>query len=484
MIILDLQFLKNLNRVTIIHIILMSLVLHSFVISHPQDWLISDELFFSWGSRTLLEGEDRTPYQMPGLHIIGAASMSIFGDNWFSLRVPIVIFSMLTLLVFYNICINFSSKQNALLATTILSFDTIFFFYSHLFMRDVPLMFFGMLSFYLYLKKKYYLAALALGVGALIKETAILFLILIIIYHVVVNFHNIRQKISLSSQHNSSFSNTNNVKKTIIFTGILCASFLFPLWIYDLSVTPNIYEPMIPLRETADGHKVAMSYPLILTYESRGYNVQNQTGIITNPIKHLHVYLTGGYLAGTFDATKYAHSQTYLPQNWILPIPPDFDNRLGVGLGWKKAKPFDETKSGYRYIGEILGVERLGFANLSLWPLGFWGSLVFATYCIIRKLNDRNVVFITAGIAAMYVPFILIHLFNGRLLFPYYFIYTIPIISIGVVLLFDKIKNDKLRIIAKTGLLSLVVAWFVWLFPIKIMGEVMIPLLIGIRLIF
>ena len=56
------------EKVTITHIILISLVLHAFVIPFPEDWLVFDESLFSWASRTLLEGEDRTPYQMPGLH--------------------------------------------------------------------------------------------------------------------------------------------------------------------------------------------------------------------------------------------------------------------------------------------------------------------------------------------------------------------------------------------------------------------------------
>lgn len=75
----------ELNKITITHVLLMYLVLHAFVISFPEDWLVFDEGLFSWASRTLLEGEDRTPYQMPGLHVIGAISISLMGDDWFSL---------------------------------------------------------------------------------------------------------------------------------------------------------------------------------------------------------------------------------------------------------------------------------------------------------------------------------------------------------------------------------------------------------------
>src|SRR3989338_7449153 len=167
----------ELNKVTITHVLLMYLVLHAFVISFPEDWLVFDEGLFSWASRTLLEGEDRTPYQMPGLHVIGAISISLMGDDWFSLRAPIVVFGLGVLFLFYLISKEFTSERNALLATTIFSFDTIFFFHSQLFLRDVPMMFFGFLAIYFYFKKKFYLAGFLIGVGALIKETILFMLI-------------------------------------------------------------------------------------------------------------------------------------------------------------------------------------------------------------------------------------------------------------------------------------------------------------------
>lgn len=458
----------------------MSLVLQAFVISQPQDWLVGDELYFSWATRLLLDGVDRTPYNLPGLHVIGAVAISIFRDTWFSLRVPVVIFSMLTLLVFYNVCIKFTSKQNALLATTILSFDTVFFLYSHLYLRDVPLMFFGMMSLYLYLNKRYYLAALTLGIGAFFKETILFFFILIVIYHIGTNFERFKEIFRIKSspliQHKTSVIELASAKKTTIFLIILSSSFLLPLWAYDIVVTPAVYEPMIPVRKLPDGTEVEMPLQLILVYESRGYNVQNQIGVITNPVQHLETYFTKGYLSGAYDASKHKVTQSFFPQNWVLPLPPNMEERLGVGLGWKKADPFDEIRNGLPYKGEILGVERLAFANIALWPIAFWGSLALTVYSVIKKQNNKSVLFIAAGIASMYIPYILIHVFNGRVVFPYYFIYTIPFISLGIILLFDKIKNDKIRFLVKILLLAAIVSWFVWLFPVKILGEVMIPI--------
>ena len=457
------------EKVTITHIILISLVLHAFVIPFPEDWLVFDESIFSWASRTLLEGEDRTPYQMPGLHVIGAASITLLGDDWFSLRVPVVIFGMLTMLVFYNICIHFTTKQNALLATTILSFDTIFFFHSQLFLRDVPMIFFGMMAFYLYLNKKYYLAAICLGTGALIKETIIFFLMMIAIHRLSHQVYRIKEKLYSDNLLNIILPSKKTISTTTMFIGIIAASFLIPLWIYDSIVTPNVYEPMIPIRQNADGTENAIPYPLILVHEQRGYSLQNQTGVITNPIEHLNVYFTKGLLSGAYDTNKRIVTQNYYPQNWVLPLPTDTENgRGGIGMGWKNADPFDEVKNGWPHKGESMEVERLGYPNLALWPVAFWGSIAFVVVSIIKREDRKTALFVAAGIVSMYVPYLFIHVFNGRVMLPYYFILTVPIISLGVVLAADLIKQNKIRFGVKTGILALTVAWFVLYFPVKI----------------
>jgi hypothetical protein len=254
-----------------------------------------------------------------------------------------------------------------------------------------------------------------------------------------------------------------------MFIGIIAASFLIPLWIYDSIVTPNVYEPMIPIRQNADGTENAIPYPLILVHEQRGYSLQNQTGVITNPIEHLNVYFTKGLLSGAYDANNRIVTQNYYPQNWVLPLPTDTENgRGGIGMGWKNADPFDEVKNGWPHKGESMEVERLGYPNLALWPVAFWGSIAFVVVSIIKREDRKTALFVAAGIVSMYVPYLFIHVFNGRVMLPYYFILTVPIISLGVVLAADLIKQNKIRFGVKTGILALTVAWFVLYFPVKI----------------
>ncbi|MGI0010082.1 MAG: ArnT family glycosyltransferase, partial [Nitrosopumilaceae archaeon] len=175
--------MEQFNKITLTHVLLLSLVLHTFVIAQPQSLQVWDESIFLEIARDFMAGNDRTPYQLPGLNFFIGPAMYIFGDNWFSWRMPLVIFGILTLWIFYKICCRFTSERNALFATIILSFDSIFFVHSTLILRDMPLIFFGMLSFYLYLRKRYYLSASILGFAFMIKETAIFFFVLTAIYH-------------------------------------------------------------------------------------------------------------------------------------------------------------------------------------------------------------------------------------------------------------------------------------------------------------
>jgi len=438
------------NKVTITHIILISIIFHIFVIAQPQFLQIWDESIFLEIMRDFLKGEDHVPYQLPGINFFQGTATMIFGDNWFSWRIPSVIFGMMSLFVFYKIFREYTSEKNALLATTILSFDTIFFVHSSLFLRDVPLMFFGILSFYFYVKKRYYLAALSLGFAFLIKETAVFFFLLITINHLIIN-RNWNQKI-------------HNLKKSLIFLSIVSASFLIPLWIYDVVYQPIIYDPMIVTEKLPDGREVPISYPTVKLMESRGYSKQTPIGVITNPIEHLEVFLSKGYLGSdAYNVKNWDTNITNFPHNWVLPIPlPQNAN----GLGWINEKPFDDTHGGVLHIGKVFGIEWRGDPNQSLWIVGFWSTLRLITYGILKK-RDKTTLFLISGIISMYVPYLLLQ-FTGRVMFPYYFILTVPFISLGVVLAMDRIRHDKLRFTTKTVFLMTVFGWFVLFFPLKL----------------
>ncbi len=104
--------------------------------------------------------------------------------------------------------------------------------------------------------------------------------------------------------------------------------------------------------------------------------------------------------------------------------------------------------------------------NQSLWIVGFWVTFGLIIYGILKK-RDKTTLFLTSGIIFVYVPYLLLQ-FTRRVMFPYYFILTVPFISLGVVLAMDRIRHDKLRVITKTMFLMTVVGWFVLFFPLKL----------------
>ena len=82
------------DKITIVHIILVSFAIHLFVIgSLPVK--SGDEVFFTDIAKWFMMGIDHTPYQLPGLSLIISPFIYVFGDTWFSWRFPIIIFGMM-----------------------------------------------------------------------------------------------------------------------------------------------------------------------------------------------------------------------------------------------------------------------------------------------------------------------------------------------------------------------------------------------------
>ncbi len=181
-------------------------------------------------------GIDHTPYQLPGLAIMASPFFYVFGDNWFSWRFPIVIFGMVFLYFNYKVIEHLSNKKMALLSTVALSLSPIIFVHSTLMLRNIPVMALGFFSIYLYFKQKYYFAALVIGLTALIKETAMFFLIFIMIHYVITN----RENLCLH------FLSKKLTKTPFIAFLILMSAFLIPLAIYENTVTVFEYETRDP----------------------------------------------------------------------------------------------------------------------------------------------------------------------------------------------------------------------------------------------
>lgn len=416
------QISEYYNKIRISHVILISIILHVFVISQPPDQ-IGDESIFLTIFRMLQTGIDHTPYQMPGLSFLLFPSVEIFGDYWFSWRVTSVVFGALFLFVLYNTTKKITTERNALFVTILVSLDITIFVHSSLFLRDIPVMFFGTFAIYMYFTKKYYITALLLGFTALIKESALFFLILIIAYHLII----------IKPWKNCK------IKSAIFFILILSGSFLLPLWIYDLIIQPNIYDVRYNYYTTKDKPEIV--------------------GHITNPIEHLKAYIFGGYLISDIPPTGNNHFLL----DTILPIGESNPN-LEIDTESHTMRIYKEM---YQVTEIIETGWILSYSNYPLWIIAFWVTIPYMIFNVVKNRCTKQSAYVLLGIITMFTPYIFIAIF--RTTFAYYFIYTIPFIVLGIVLAFDSIKQEKIRIITKSILFMSAIILFVVSFPLKIL---------------
>lgn len=417
-----LQISQYYNKIGILHVILVSIILHAFVISQPPEQ-VGDESIFLTIFRMLQTGVDHTPYQMPGLSFLLFPSIEIFGDYWFSWRATSVFFGILFLFVLYHTIKKITTEKNALFVTVLVSLDITIFVHSSLFLRDIPVMFFGTFAIYMYFTKKYYLTALLLGFAALIKESALFFLILIIAYHLII------------TRPWKNYS----VKHTVFFVLILSGSFLIPLWIYDMIVNPNVYDERYNYYTTSDHPKLI--------------------GRVTNPLEHLKVYLFGGYLIS--DTLPIGNNHFLI--NTVLPISKSEPN-LEIDTESHTQRIYKEM---YKITKIIKTSWILSYSNYPIWIISFWVTVPYMVFNVAKNKHMKQSVYVSFGIVTMFAPYIFIAIFRPT--FAYYFIYTIPFIILGIVLVLDSIQYGKIKLIAKSTLLVFAIILFVISFPLKLL---------------
>ncbi|HYB92839.1 MAG TPA: glycosyltransferase family 39 protein, partial [archaeon] len=290
------------SKFQISHLLLLSLALHLFVIPFPQDGFIFDEVYYVPAAEKALLLQPANTEQNPLAKIMIAISIKIFGDYWFAWRFPIVLTGIVSLYAFYLIAKHFMNERYALFATAMLSFDVIFFIHGSIFVLDMPSICFGLIGIYLYLIKKYSWSAVSFGISFLMYAVGLLFLGVVIIYHIITH------------QTFNEFKNKLNQKKLTVFLLVLLLISGGGLWIYDI-----VYKP-------TSGTIVYVSVGINKIVDKNGNPVTTQTitqsitkGIVlTNPIENLAFSLN--YFATLSPNLNTSAAQYRPPWDWILPI--------------------------------------------------------------------------------------------------------------------------------------------------------------------
>ena len=443
---------KYLNKISIIHLILVSFGIHMFVISQPN-YEILDELYFTNFTRWFMVGIDHTPYQLFGLSLIEYPFVSVIGDNWFSWRFPIVVFGMVFLYFYYKVIEHLQNRKIALLTTGILCFSPLIFVHSSLLLRDIPVMALGFIGVYCYLKQRYYFSAFVISCSALIKETAIFFVIFIALHYVMVNQKNITLFV-LSGKI---------IKTPFIVCIILISTFLIPIAIYDNTINVLEYSTSQPEYLVSDRNSelnvirfnILSTNDILLEIPVENFNYVDK---VTNPFHHISLMFSNGY-----------YNQNNIKSNSFLVsfLPIASDTSVYIYQEEKTRTFYDEKeRQHHEKIFPFFWAQSL--INYSYWHISFYACFALIGYAVLSRLKNSielssDAKFIICGIISFFIPFLFIN--YTRDTFAYYMIYYLPIMAFGLVTIIYKIPS-KIRLVVMISFCIAIITNFAVAFPV------------------
>lgn len=457
------------------HLLLLSFALHMFAIASTPDSMVFDEVHYVPAAEATLNLQAANMEHTPLVKLIVALSMHVFGDWWFAWRFPIVLFSVASLLVFYLLAKRFMSTRYALLATAFLSFDVMFFVNGSIFILDIPAIFFGLLGINLYFAKRYNWCAASFALSFLCKELGLLFMFSTILYHFVAKFRIDHRTITevhdeelISAKTKKSLgSRPKEVRKRIWnlrsfmkkgFATMMIASTVFllvaggGLWAYDAVWNPGQNPVLIK------------NIRINVVQDQNGTPVTSSTWTDSstklNPIQYpwQNIEFAWTYFTSLVPAVQTPDSEYRPPWGWVLPLTNIFNSphylSVSVTVGSVTRKTID-------WVSQINPLISYAFV-----PLLF---LCIADF-VKRKGRELDYLFLTWGLVA-YMPWVLDQLVS-RMTFNYYFLYTIPVICLGLgwgySRLAPRITNRYLRYGLILMHLAAVIVFFLYFFPLNV----------------
>lgn len=195
------------SKTALILVLAFSLISRVYMLHLPQNEYF-DEVYHAFTARAMLNGDPKAwewwnenpegyayEWTHPPLAKLGmVAGMSIFGENALGWRLPAALLGVGASCLIYLITKHLADDQWAgVFAAMAFNLDGLALVMSRIGMNDMYLLFFVLLSFYLFLREKYMPSALALGLAAASKWSFVWFLPIL-----GVSFLALRRKFTLS----------------------------------------------------------------------------------------------------------------------------------------------------------------------------------------------------------------------------------------------------------------------------------------------
>lgn len=221
-------------------ILLFAIVTRFINLGYPKGHIF-DEVYHAFTAQELFKGNPaawewwNTPPQgfayewthPPLAKEFMTAAIFIFGDSSFAWRFFSALFGVGVIVLIYFLTLElFKNRRIAILASLVATLDGLILVMSRIAMNDIYFVFFSLLAILMFVKKKYFIMALALGLAVSSKWTGVFTIGIIISLFIVRNFKN----------------HINVAKFFKFFATIL----IVPFCIYLLSYVPFFMQKHIP----------------------------------------------------------------------------------------------------------------------------------------------------------------------------------------------------------------------------------------------
>lgn len=434
------------------HLLLILFGLHLFAMSFPNNIANSgsdyvfDEAYYVPAANDLLHLVPSNLEHPFFGKIWGAIGIYLFGNDFFGWRIFYVVIGVLSVWAFYELALNFFSKEKALFAASMLGFETLFFIHTSLDLLEGPPIFFALLGFLAYFKKRYYWSAAAFGLSILSKEWGVYFVIVLFLYHVWAT-----KKEALSKLLSGP-----SLKRIIMFALIAFLVVSLPLWAYDAA-----YHPYTQTQETV-GSVVVVNPSTNSTITTTTTNT-TYSGYITNPLQNLLYYFTYASSLKVTQNDTQLYPWVYLPWMWILPIDINPQQYYVTTVTVTTTGPNNTILSQT----ELHPIDWLGIGNLVIWYSIWITGAVLVIKTITKKITGLDV-FIATWIIGTYGPTLFEYFAFQRVVYPFYFVNVDPGLALGIPMVTTFIAPDSLKQQRFLMLfwLAAALAFFILFFPV------------------
>jgi 4-amino-4-deoxy-L-arabinose transferase-like glycosyltransferase len=438
----------SVRQVNIGHLLIILTGLHLFAMSFPSgsgDYVFDEQYYVPAANDLLKLIPSNLEHPFFG-KLWAAIGISIFGNNFIGWRIFYVAIGVLSVWALYELALIFFSKEKSLIAASLFGFETLFFIHTSLDLLEGPPIFFALLGFLAYFKKRYYWSAAAFGLSILSKEWGLYFVVVLFLYHAWAT-----KKVPLLKLFTGP-----SLKKLLIFMMITLLVVAIPLWMYDAAYHP-----------TTQTHVTVTPYVIVNAGNNSTITTTNSStsygGALTNPFQNFLYYFTyHTSLQYTQNDTR-QYPWVYTPWLWILPF------EINPQQYYVTTVTVTTTGANNTILSQkhLHPVDWLGIGNLVVW-YSFWIIVpVLVAKMLMNKITALDV-FIGTWIIGTYGPPLLEYFAFHRVVYPFYFVNVDPGLALGIPMAISFIAPDSPRLqrILMLVWLAAAVVFFVLFFPV------------------